>query len=241
MKFYFKILGLFLVLLLIYIGANLEKQKKEVFAENKTLVCNTKIPIGEAVDETSDLLNNVYVEMKNIYDTVPSQINAAKEMIKAVQACNLKNCQPVCVDISCYSSSLGDENNLCSPNCKTKCIAKECQGKICPDLGLIDDLISDYFEKIDKSFKEINNLYAENIEKIDQKIELSRKEFNNCAQNETAETIRCQDIFNKNYTFSVEKIKECEIFCKENEKAGEITSACLKCLCSSSINYFCCD
>ena len=102
--------------------------------------------------------------MKNIYDTVPNQVNAAKKMIKAVNECNIENCQPVCVDISCYSSSLGDKEDICSPNHETKCVGKECKGKICPDLELIDNLISDYYEKINNSFEEINNLYAENIQ-----------------------------------------------------------------------------
>jgi hypothetical protein len=241
MKFYFKIFGLFLLLLFVSLGVNSVNQKKEVFAENETLTCNTKIPIGEATDHTSDLLNNIYVEMKNIYDIVPNQVSAVKKMIKAVNECNIENCQPVCVDISCYSSTLGDKEGICSPDYEAKCVEKECKGKICPDLGLVDNLIDDYYEKINSSFEEINNLYTKNIEKIDEEIKLSREEFNNCTQNETSKTVRCQNIFNEDYMFSAEKIKECELFCGENKKAEEMTSACLECLCSSSINYFCCD
>ena len=241
MKFYIKIIGLILGLSLIFTGFNFINQKKEVFAENEILKCKTKIPIGEAIDTTSDLLNDVYVEMKNIYDIIPGQINAAKEMIKATRECNLGNCQPVCVDISCYSSSLGDENNLCDPSCEPRCIEKECKGKICPDLGFINNLINSHFEAIDGSFEKINNLYTENTEKINKELEQSRKEFDNCSKIETAETIRCKDIFDKNYEFSAEKIKECEDFCGENKKADEMNSACLECLCGSLINYFCCD
>jgi len=240
MKFYLKIIGLILGLLLVFIGFNFINQKKEVSAENEILKCETKIPIGETIDATSNLLNDVYVEMKNIYDIIPDQINAAKEMIKAAQECSLGNCQPVCVDISCYSSSLGDENNLCDPSCKSKCIEKECQGKICPDLGFINNLINSHFEAINDSFEKINNLYIENIEKIDKGLEQSREEFDNCSHIKTAETIRCQDIFDANYEFSTEKIKECENLCGENKKAEEMNSACLECLCVSPANYFCC-
>ena len=240
MKFYLKIIGLILGLSLIFTGFNFINQKKEVSAENEILKCETKIPIGETIDATSNLLNDVYVEMKNIYDIVPDQINAAKEMIKAAQECSLGNCQPVCVDISCYSSSLGDENNLCDPSCKSKCIEKECQGKICPDLGFINNLINSHFEAINDSFEKINNLYIENIEKIDKGLEQSREEFDNCSHIKTAETIRCQDIFDANYEFSTEKIKECENLCGENKKAEEMNSACLECLCVSPANYFCC-
>ncbi len=241
MEFYIKIIGLILGLTLIFSGFNLINQKKEVFAENEILNCEIKIPIGETLDNTSDLLNDVYVEMKNIYNIVPSQINAAEEMIKAAQECSLGNCQPVCVDTSCYSFSLGDENGLCEPLCKAECIEKECKGKICPDLGFINDLINSHFETINDSFEKINNLYIENTEKINKELEESRKEFDNCSKIETAETIRCKDIFDKNYEFSAEKIKECEEFCGENKKADEINPACLECLCVSPINYFCCD
>jgi len=241
MKFYIKIVGLILGLSLIFTGLNLINQKKEVFAENEILNCEIKIPIGEAIDSTSDLLNDVYVEMKNIYDIIPDQINAVKEMIKATQECNLENCQPVCVDISCSSLLLGDEDSLCEPLCNAECIEKECKGEICPDLGFINNLVNSHFETINDSFEKINNLYIENIEKIDTELERSRKEFDNCSKSETAKTIRCQDIFDKNYEFSIEKIEECEEFCGENKKAENISSACLKCLCVSPVNYFCCD
>jgi len=240
MKFYLKIIGLILGLSLSFIGFNFINQKKEVSAENEILKCETKIPIGETINATSDLLNDVYIEMKNIYDIVPDQIRTAKEMIKAAQECSLGNCQPVCVDISCYSSSLGDENNLCDPPYEPKCVEKECKGKICPDLEFINNLINSHFEAIDDSFKKINDLYIENIEKINKGLEQSREEFNNCSNIKTAETIRCQDIFDANYEFSAEKIKECENFCGENKKTDEMNSACLECLCISPTNYFCC-
>ena len=241
MKFYIKIIGIILGLTLIFAGFNLINQKKEVSAEDKTLRCETKIPIGETIDNTSDLLNDVYVEMKNIYDIVPNQINATEEMIKAARECSLGNCQPVCVDISCYSFSLGDEDSLCEPSCRAECIEKECKGKICPDLGFINDLINSHFEMIDDSYEKINNLYTDNTEKINKKLEQARREFNACSNSETSETIRCKDILDKNYEFSDEKIKECEKFCGENKKAEEMNPACLECLCVSSANYFCCD
>jgi len=239
MKFYFKTICLSLILISVFIGFNLINQKENVFAdEPESLVCKTKIPIGETIEDTSDLLDDIYVELKNIYDIVPNQIKAAEEMIKAVQNCNLENCQPVCVDISCYSSSLGDEDGLCTPPYKAECVEKECKGKICPDLEFINNLISLQFENIDKSFEKINNIYAEKIKDINDGLEKSREEFDNCSKIKTAETIRCQDVLNKDYEFTVEKNKECENFC---EKTGEITPACLECLCGSSINYFCCN
>lgn len=241
MKFYIKIICLILGLSLIFTGFNFINQKKEVFAENEILECKTEIPIGETINTTSDLLNDVYVEMKNIHDIIPDQIKATKEMIKAAQECSLGNCQPVCVDISCYSSLLGDENNLCDPSCESKCVEKECQGKICPDLEFINNLINSHFEAINNSFEKINNLYIENIKEIDKELKQSREEFSNCSSIKTAETIRCQDIFDTNYEFSAEKIKECENFCGENKKADEMNSACLECLCASPVNYFCCE
>jgi len=241
MKFYIKIISTILGLVLIFSGFNLINQKKEVLAENEILKCETRIPIGETMDNTSDLLNDVYVEMKNIYNIVPRQINAAEEMIRASRECSLGNCQPVCVDVSCYSSSLGDKDSLCKPPYISKCVEKECKGKICPDLEFINNLINSHFEAIDDSFKKINNLYAENTEKINKKLEESRTKFNECSISKTSETIRCKDIFDKNYEFINEKIEECQEICGEIKKADEMNPACLECLCISSANYFCCD
>ncbi|PIV14242.1 hypothetical protein COS44_00065 [bacterium (Candidatus Gribaldobacteria) CG03_land_8_20_14_0_80_36_40] len=191
--------------------------------------CDTKIPIGESVDRTSDLLNDMYKELETIYRTIPGQIQAAQEMIEAAQKCDLDNCQPVCVDISCY----GEDFKLSEPFCLPKCVEETCEGKICPDLEITDQLVNAAFEKINYSFEQINNLYGKNPEEIERKLNQARTEFNNCAKITENRTIRCRDIFDQNGQLG----EECKSVCEGNKKT---TEKCLECLCGSSINYFCC-
>lgn len=221
-----KIIIPFLGLILVCLSFNLS-------AQNQDLICDTKIPIGESVDRTSDLLNDTYKELETIYRTIPGQIQAAQEMIEGAQKCNLDHCQPVCVDISCY----GEDFKLSEPFCLPKCVEETCEGKICPDLEITDQLVNDAFEKINYSFEQINNLYGKNTEEIKTKLNQARTEFNNCAKITENRAIRCRDIFDQNGQFSSEKIEECKSVCEGNKKT---TEKCLECLCGSLINYFCC-
>lgn len=226
-KFIIPVLGLILL------GSVSVQSQNSV--QNQNLVCDTKIPIGESVDRTSDLLNDIYVELETIYRTIPRQIEAAQEMVKAAQKCNLDHCQPVCVDISCYEEDFG-----CGSSCAAKCVEKTCKGKICPDLEITNQLVNDTFEKINYSFERINNLYGNSDEEIERKLDQARIEFNNCAKITETRAMRCRDIFDQDGQFPLEKIKECKSVCEGNKKTTGINIECLECICDSSINYFCC-
>ena len=271
LKLNFQTIILVLGLILVCLSFNLFNQQEKISAQNQNLICDTKIPIGESVDISSDLLNDIYIELEAIYHTIPKQIEAAQEMVTAARKCNLDNCQPVCVDISCYadfkcepsgtcpceecicssedcspncSCDCGDESDngccSCEPFCIAKCVEKTCKGKICPDLEFPNQLVNNTFEKINHSFQEINNLYGNNTKEIREKLDQARTEFNNCAKNIETKTIRCRDILNQDGQFPLEKIEECKSVCEENKKTTEINTACLECICGSSINYFCC-
>ena len=181
------------------------------------------------------MLNDIYVELETIYRTIPRQIEAAQEMVKAAQKCNLDNCQPVCVDIGCYEEDFG-----CGSSYVAKCVEKTCKGKICPDLEITNQLVNDTFEKINYSFERINNLYGNSTEKIREKLNEARIGFNSCAKIAKAKTIRCRDIFDQDGQFPLEKIEECKSVCEDNKKTTGINIECLECVCDSSINYFCC-
>jgi hypothetical protein len=243
------IIPFLLGLVLVCLSFNLVDQKEKVSAQNQDLVCDTKIPIGESVDRTSDLLNDTYKELETIYRTIPGQIQAAQEMIEGAQKCNLDNCKPVCVDISCYGNSICANG---SPFCIAKCVEETCEGKICPDLEITNQIVNDAFEKINHSSEQINNLYGENTKEIERKLNEARTEFNNCAKITEARAIRCRDIFDQNgqsgeenealfFTFAPPQrdsvIEECKGVCEGNKKT---TEKCLECLCGNSINYFCC-
>ena len=237
LKLNFKTVIPILGLVLVCLSFNLLNQQEKISAQDQNLTCDTKIPIGESVDRTSDLLNDIYKELETIYRTIPRQIEAAQEMIEGAQKCNLDNCKPVCVDTSCYGNSICPDG---SPFCVAKCVEKTCKGKICPDLEAPNQLVDDAFEKINHSFEQINNLYGNSAEEIKRKLDQARIEFNNCAKIAETMTIRCRDVFDQNGQFPLEKIEECKSVCEGNKKTTGINIECLECVCGSSINYFCC-
>ena len=81
---------------------------------SQSFVCDTKIPIGEAVDRTSDLLNDMYKELETIYRTIPGQIDSAEQMIAGAKDCDLDHCKPLKVMILRPEENgiLGVETNL---------------------------------------------------------------------------------------------------------------------------------
>jgi len=152
--------------------------QENISAQEQSFVCDTKIPIGEAVDRTSDLLNDMYKELETIYRTIPGQIEFAKQMIAGARKCDLDYCKPVCSDTSCYSSQ--NNNSLCgdftcegkccfpTPFCEASCEAQTCKGKICPDLQIPNMLVNDAFQDIDNAFEKIKAMYGEDAEESEE-------------------------------------------------------------------------
>ena len=99
----FKIIILSLGLVFICLSFLPTDNQKTISAQEQSFVCDTKIPIGEAVDRTSDLLNDMYKELETIYRTIPGQIDFAEQMIAGAKDCDLDYCKPVCSDTSCYA------------------------------------------------------------------------------------------------------------------------------------------
>jgi len=135
LKSKFKIVILFLGLVFICSSFIPMDSQKDISAQGQTLVCDTKIPIGEAVDRTSDLLNDMYKELETIYRTIPGQIEFAKEMIAGAQKCDLDYCKPVCSDTSCYArkkDTMCPGDFACSGgNCscsECSCNGDDCEG-----------------------------------------------------------------------------------------------------------------
>jgi hypothetical protein len=109
-------------------------QGEEASAQSSRMTCEEKIPIGETIDRSADLLNDVYHEIEKIYRTIPGQIEAANMMISGAQQCDLDNCKPVCSDTSCYGPK--DEaplcgDFLCDAPSFCPCETCECDGPDC--------------------------------------------------------------------------------------------------------------
>ncbi len=118
-------------------GASLH-QNKEVVAQTSRMTCEEKIPIGEAIDRSSDMINDIYRQIEIIYRTIPGQIDAAKMMIAGAQECDLDNCKPVCSDTSCYAQKKHSEcpgDFTCDPMGTCGCSDCTCSGDDCDSLS----------------------------------------------------------------------------------------------------------
>lgn len=130
LKIIILILGLIFVSLF-FLSPN---QQNNISAQEQSFVCDTKIPIGEAVDRTSDLLNDMYKELETIYRTIPGQIEFAKQMIAGAQECDLDYCKPVCSDTSCYArkkDTICPGDFACSGGDCSSCSECICKGEDC--------------------------------------------------------------------------------------------------------------
>lgn len=121
-----------IIITLTLIGASLN-QGKAVKAQTDRMTCENKIPIGESLDRSNDLINDIYLQIQTIYRTIPGQINAAANMITGAQACDLDNCKPVCSDTSCYGPAgkikCGDFS--CDAPFSCPCNQCSCSGDSC--------------------------------------------------------------------------------------------------------------
>jgi hypothetical protein len=140
-KFIWKVIAfsafLLPIIITIFLIGTFFHQEKEVVAQSTKMTCETKIPIGEAIDRSSDLLNDIYYEIEKIYRTIPGQIDAAATMIAGAQECDLDHCKPVCSDTSCYgpkdTAPLCPGDFLCDPPSFCPCDTCSCIGTSCSE------------------------------------------------------------------------------------------------------------
>lgn len=196
LKLNFKTIILVLGLILICLSFNLFNQQEKISAQNQNLICDTKIPVGESVDKTSDLLNDIYIELETIYHAIPDQIEAAQEMVIAARKCNLDYCQPVCVDISCYADFKCESSDICpceecicsnedcSSNCSCDCSDESDNGCCSCEPSCIAKCVEKTCKgKICPDLEFPNQLVNDSFEKIDH----SFQEINNLYGNNTEE------------------------------------------------------
>lgn len=149
---------LFLTLLVL---AFLSNQKNPASAQEFTLTqitCDEPIPIGEAADLVSEILNTVYKELRDSQDYLDFAVSHTKEMIAELYVypetiCDFSKCYPrvanlgpgVTFEID-YFWDTKKITGFCVPLCK----ALECAGDPCPDL-------KDHLETIEAAKGQINS------------------------------------------------------------------------------------
>jgi hypothetical protein len=179
-KLYLKFIITLIIVFLVLSGfvVFLKNPKAETLAQSE-IICDKKIPIGEAMDETIELLDPIFQELQRIHQTIPNQITAAREMlnvlgniatdtetgeVKLPENCDISNCMPVCINTPlridlkywCFFT-------ITYPACVPICYPGPCLGRICPDLNLGYSMVQDSYNEIIESQERIKKLITEEI------------------------------------------------------------------------------
>ncbi|MDI6882916.1 MAG: hypothetical protein QMC93_00355 [Patescibacteria group bacterium] len=157
----------------------LPEKKEKILAQEEAgmPVCSKKIPIGEAMTETVNILDDIYVSLQRIHQEVGLEINTATNILnslgKEAKNCDFSVCKASCQDVgpslTLELKALGftiAKYPACLTICETKLgelfdipqLERPCFGKLCPDLAPVGEIfdqsikiIEDFGQKILKS------------------------------------------------------------------------------------------
>lgn len=114
-----------------------EEDSEEEEIDYEKLKCGREIPVGEAMEKTEELLEEITRELEKIEVNSYDLIEKQKEMEELAKNCSMENCTPKCETITIKGAAI-------------VCIPKPCQGDPCPEK-----------EKVEELFIEITNLNKE--------------------------------------------------------------------------------
>lgn len=116
-------------------------QEDEEEEEKGRLLCGKEIPVGEAMEKTGELLEEIVRELEKIEANSYYLIETQKKMEELAALCSMENCTPKCEAIIIEGATVA-------------CISKPCQGQPCPEKEKIEEL----FEKITRLNEEIQEV-----------------------------------------------------------------------------------
>lgn len=164
------IIALTLVGLVLVVAAFLANPKNfaSVFAEEYVsgrLICDEPIPVGQAIEETTDLVNDIYVELQRAGKTLEMASGELTKVVAKLSAggneiCDYSQCKPKVIDIGAkigveFKMPWGSQKPLLSLNIPV-CQAKDCEGNPCPDLTNIPGILREQREKIEGVYSNIH-------------------------------------------------------------------------------------
>ncbi|PIR89797.1 hypothetical protein COS93_01150 [bacterium (Candidatus Gribaldobacteria) CG07_land_8_20_14_0_80_33_18] len=152
--------------------------------------CDTKIPIGEAIEKTIETQDRVFKEIQTIHQELNFQINAAMAALGSVSNCNPKICdefnQGVCppaiftFGITLYINwerlyldwLLGKYWDIVTiPLCFSLCnYGLPCKGTPCPSIKPNIDVVDSSIKRISDSISKINDVFSSSTELVDDDI-----------------------------------------------------------------------
>jgi len=124
-----------------------EEEGEEIDYEK--LKCGREIPVGEAMEKTGQLLEEITKELEKIESNSYYLVKTQKEMEELATLCSIENC---------------------TPKCRTACIGlSECQGDPCSDREEIEKLfvkITRLNEEIQAAKEKLYKLIYESVEPL---------------------------------------------------------------------------
>ena len=133
--------------------------------------CDEKIPIGETIEATGNILDDIYVALQIAYQEITFEINTANEILdklgKDAKDCDLSVCKPTCYDmgpglnLKLYLGPIPiGRYPACVAVCENDFIGKEtpCQGVPCPDIEIPEELLKESREKLVETQTKIVNI-----------------------------------------------------------------------------------
>jgi len=145
-------------------------------------ICDTKIPIGEAMEKTIETQDRVFKEIQTIHQELNLQINTATAALGSASACNPKICkesnQGVCppnilklgitftIDLKIKEVEL-----LPISICISLCgFPLPCKGMPCPIIRPNINLVDSSITRISDSISKINDVFSSSTELVDNDI-----------------------------------------------------------------------
>lgn len=145
--------------------------------EEEPAVCDTEIPIGEALEKTLNLYNDIFSQFDVVYQSVNSEIAAVQNAFTAASACDTSVCSPQCIAEDIFDPI--------SMTVYTACINQMCAGEPCNKTTLSSALVSvaaavSNIQTAKISLDQLTDVNGLRLKEIRDMMEKSRKDFDAC-------------------------------------------------------------
>jgi len=177
--------------LILILTAFLSNPKNFVFAQKlaiSKIICDEPIPMGQVIEESSDLANAIYLQLaeaKKVFNLAIGQLtkDIADLSIGKDEVCDYSLCKPKVSDIGAgisldIKSFWGKAYTLFGLNIPM-CSAKPCEadykgsGSPCPDLTQTKKILQDQRDEIEKAYNAIHDLITKKTELVTEDINKS--------------------------------------------------------------------
>lgn len=140
-------------------------------------VCDTEIPIGEALEKTLALYNDIFTQFNIVYQAVNLQTSTTQTVLKTAGACDTSVCSSQCVSDVVVNPFTGEVFPVC--------IAQNCTGEPCDKaalslaLGNIAGAVSS-IRDAKTSLDQLTNVDGAALKEIRDLMKKSRRDFDAC-------------------------------------------------------------